>query len=102
MEEVKKIMSEKEKKKMYNTTYYTKHRNEMLIKLREKEQCPLCGKIISLSNLSRHQKGSGCINKKCCDNEKLKQTIKIDKYEFQALKDKLSELEDKITQNQVN
>jgi hypothetical protein len=97
MEEVKKL-SEKDKKKMYNTKYYNKHRNEMLVKLREKEQCPLCGKMISLSNLSRHQKGSGCINKKCCE----KQTIKIDKNEFQELKDKLIELENKMKNNTSN
>jgi hypothetical protein len=51
--------------------------------------------MISLSNLSRHQKGSGCINKKCCE----KQTIKIDKNEFQELKDKLIELENKMKNN---
>jgi hypothetical protein len=99
MEEVK-ILTDKEKKKMYNTTYYTKHKTDMLIKLREKVQCPLCNKLISLSNLSRHQKGTGCINTKCADITKLmKDTIKIDKNEFQLLKDKLNELENKIKLN---
>ena len=44
------------KKKVYNLTYYNKHRSIILEKLKEKKKCIHCDKVIQLSNYSRHTK----------------------------------------------
>jgi len=51
----------KSKKKVYNLTYYNKHKSQILEKLKEKRECPFCDKVVALSNLSRHRKN--CKNK---------------------------------------
>lgn len=45
-----------EKQKIYSKTFYQKHRNEVLEKIKEKVPCVKCGKCISKSNTSRHLK----------------------------------------------
>ena len=58
--EEKQIINEendiKSKKKMYNLTYYNKHKSKILEKLKEKKTCINCDRIVSLSNMSRHNK----------------------------------------------
>ena len=46
----------KSKKKVYNLTYYNKHRSSILEKLKEKKTCIYCDRIVQLSNFSRHTK----------------------------------------------
>ena len=46
----------KSKKKVYNLTYYNKHRSSILEKLKEKKTCIYCDRIFQLSNFSRHTK----------------------------------------------
>ena len=46
----------KSKKKVYNLTYYNKHRSKILEKLKEPKMCIHCDKIVQLSNFSRHTK----------------------------------------------
>ena len=46
----------KSKKKVYNLTYYNKHRSKILEKLKEPKICMHCDKIVQLSNFSRHTK----------------------------------------------
>jgi hypothetical protein len=46
----------KSKKKMYNLTYYLKHKNLILEKLKEKKTCINSDKIVQLANFSRHTK----------------------------------------------
>ena len=46
----------KSKKKVYNLTYYNKHRSKILEKLKEPKICIHCDKIVQLSNFSRHTK----------------------------------------------
>ena len=46
----------KSKKKVYNLTYYNKHRSKILEKLKEKKTCIYCDRIVQLSNFSRHTK----------------------------------------------
>jgi hypothetical protein len=62
MEEEKKIkpIINKELKKEYNLNYYTKHREIILTKIKEKVPCKLCGCLISGSNTSRHWKSKKC------------------------------------------
>ena len=43
----------KSKKKVYNLTYYNKHRSSILEKLKEKKTCIYCDRIVQLS---RHTK----------------------------------------------
>ena len=58
--EEKQIINEendiKSKKKMYNFTYYNKHKSKILEKLKEKKTCINCDRIVQLSNFSRHNK----------------------------------------------
>jgi len=91
-----KIMSEQDIKRGYNLKYYNKHKQEILEKLKEKIACPRCGKFISMSNMSKHKKRSGCINTKLCDKEPTETTPEVEKNEIQELKDKILELENKI------
>ena len=46
----------KSKKKVYNLTYYNKHRSKILEKLKEPKICMHCDRIVQLSNFSRHTK----------------------------------------------
>ena len=46
----------KSKKKVYNLTYYNKHRSKILEKLKEPKICIHCDRIVQLSNFSRHTK----------------------------------------------
>jgi hypothetical protein len=46
----------KSKKKVYNLTYYYKHRCKILEKLKDKKTCIYCDRIVQLSNYSRHTK----------------------------------------------
>ena len=46
----------KSKKKVYNLTYYNKHRSKILMKLNVPKICIHCDKIVQLSNFSRHTK----------------------------------------------
>ena len=50
------IKSDRNKKKVYNLTYYNKHRCKILEKLKEKKTCINCDRIVQLSNFSRHTK----------------------------------------------
>ena len=50
------IKSDRSKKKIYNLTYYNKHRSSILEKLKEPKTCMHCDKIVQLSNFSRHTK----------------------------------------------
>ena len=50
------IKSDRSKKKVYNLTYYNKHRSKILEKLKEPKICMHCDKIVQLSNFSRHTK----------------------------------------------
>ena len=46
----------KSKKKVYNLTYYNKHRSKILEKLKEPKTCIYCHRIFQLSNFCRHTK----------------------------------------------
>ena len=50
------IKSDRSKKKVYNLTYYNKHRSKILEKLKETKKCINCDRIVQLSNYSRHTK----------------------------------------------
>jgi hypothetical protein len=50
------VKSDRNKKKVYNLTYYNKHRSSILEKLKEKKTCVNCNRIVQLSNFSRHVK----------------------------------------------
>jgi len=67
--EEKQIINEendiKSKKKMYNLTYYNKHRSKILEKLKQTKKCINCDRVVQLSNYSRHTKR--CL-KTVCDN----------------------------------
>ena len=59
------IKSDRSKKKVYNLTYYNKHRSKILEKLKETKKCINCDRVVQLSNYSRHTKR--CL-KTVCDN----------------------------------
>ena len=48
--------SDRSKKKVYNLTYYNKHRSKILEKLKETKRCINCDRVVQLSNYSRHTK----------------------------------------------
>ena len=50
------IKSDRSKKKVYNLTYYNKHRSKILEKLKETKKCIYCDRVVQLSNFSRHTK----------------------------------------------
>jgi hypothetical protein len=50
------IKSDRSKKKVYNLTYYNKHRSKILEKLKETKKCIYCESVVQLSNYSRHTK----------------------------------------------
>jgi hypothetical protein len=50
------IKSDRSKKKVYNLTYYNKHRSVILEKLKQTKKCINCDRIVQLSNYSRHTK----------------------------------------------
>jgi len=50
------IKSDRSKKKVYNLTYYNKHRSSILEKLKQTKTCIYCNSIVQLSNYSRHSK----------------------------------------------
>ena len=50
------IKSDRSKKKVYNLTYYNKHRSKILEKLKETKKCITCDRVVQLSNYSRHTK----------------------------------------------
>jgi len=51
------IKSDRSKKKVYNLTYYNKHRSKILEKLKETKKCIHCNRVdVQLSNYSRHTK----------------------------------------------
>jgi hypothetical protein len=50
------IKSDRSKKKVYNLTYYNKHRSKILEKLKETKKCINCDRVVQLSNYSRHTK----------------------------------------------
>jgi hypothetical protein len=60
------IKSDRSKKKVYNLTYYNKHRSKILDKLKEKKTCIHCDRFIQLSNYSRHTKR--CLKLKSVSN----------------------------------
>ena len=57
----------KSKKKVYNLTYYNKHRSSILEKLKEPKTCIYCDRIVQLSNFSRHTKRCKKKLKTVCD-----------------------------------
>jgi len=59
------IKSDRSKKKVYNLTYYNKHRSKILEKLKQTMKCINCDRGVQLSNYSRHTKR--CL-KTVCDN----------------------------------
>jgi len=64
--------------KEYNRKYYAEHKSEIMKKLCTKEKCPLCGKLISHSNMKNHQQKSQCKakqNQKTVDIEALQTEI---------------------------
>ena len=50
------IKSDRSKKKVYNLTYYNKHRSKILEKLKQTKTCVNCERVVQLSNYSRHTK----------------------------------------------
>ncbi len=73
MEETK-VLTEQEKKKMYNLKYYNKHKEQVLLKMKVKTPCELCGKVLTLANMTRHQESRSCINN--CDKKCKRDLIK--------------------------
>lgn len=53
-------LTDQQKKKIYNMTYYKKNRLVVLETLKEKKECELCCKLISSSNMHRHKNSSAC------------------------------------------
>jgi len=88
------ILTDQEKRKIYNKTFYEKHKQEVLQKCKEKINCELCGKSSTKSNLYKHQHSRNCIN-----NGFVKKT-KND--EIAELKQQLTLLETKLNQHISN
>ena len=85
-------LTEQQKKKIYNMTYYKKNRLVVLEKLKAKQQCELCGKLVSSSNMHRHKNSGACIHNGFEKVSKKDQMIEM--------KNKINELETKI--NEIN
>ena len=64
----------KEKKKGYNQTYYNKHKIDLLEKMKVKEPCHICDKLISKTNLRRHRRK--CDENRCVKREEFWDQIK--------------------------
>ena len=65
-------------KKIYNRTYYTKHKDELMGKMLLKVECCICKKLVTSCNLKRHHKSLKCkslqmnhdsTNNHHCDND---------------------------------
>jgi hypothetical protein len=67
MEDNNNIQLKQEKKRVYNNTYYDKHKSDILEKIKVKVPCGICDKLISKSNYSRHV--NKCREKHLCDLE---------------------------------
>ena len=81
----------KERRKEQNQRYYAKHRAERLENIKEKKEYNLCHKLVSSSNMNRHQKGGSCLNKDCTRKKKVS--------EIQSLKNQINELKSKLNEN---
>ena len=55
-------MEIEDKRKAYNNKYYQKNKEAILTKIKEKQPCEFCKKLITVPNMYRHQKSSACIN----------------------------------------
>ena len=84
----------KERRKEQNQRYYAKHRAERLENIKEKKEYNLCHKLVSSSNMNRHQKGGKCLNKDCTRKKKVS--------EIQSLKNQINELKSKLNENELN
>ena len=62
-------------------------------KMKEKKECDLCHKLVSSSNMNRHQKGGSCLNKGCTRKKKVS--------EIQSLKNQINELKSKLNENEL-
>lgn len=76
-------LTDQEKRKNSNKNYYMKNRAIVLEKIKVKQSCELCNKVITACNMLRHQKSSACINNGC---------VKVSK------KDKIAEIQNKINE----
>ena len=74
-----------EERRAYNKDYYAKNKKEILGKLFTKEECELCGRMVSHQNILKHRTSSYCISRRKNDDMKL-------------MKEKILQLERKLAE----
>jgi hypothetical protein len=60
-----------EQRKLYNQQYYNTHKKRISDMLLKKVDCPLCNRVISYSNLQRHQTTPLCLKNRTKDSSEL-------------------------------
>jgi hypothetical protein len=60
-----------EERRQYNKEYYAKNKKEILTKLFTKEECELCGRMVSHQNIFKHRTSSYCLSRRTDDTIKL-------------------------------
>ena len=56
--------NEKEIRKQYNATYYSKNKAKIAEQISKKEQCCYCKRLVSHQNIFKHQKSTYCANRR--------------------------------------
>ena len=65
-----------EERRQYNKEYYAKNKKEILTKLFTKEECELCGRMVSHQNIFKHRTSSYCLARRT-DQARSDDTIKL-------------------------
>jgi hypothetical protein len=78
-----------EARKLYNKKYYESHKTVIGAKLAEKRNCPVCGSIVTMQNMTKHRQTSKCKAKQQAD----------DKKELAIIKEELHQLRDEFRGN---
>jgi len=76
-----------EQRKLYNEQYYKTHKKRISEMLLKKVECPLCNRIISYSNLQRHQTTPLCLKHR-----------KKDKSDLELIKEQVDKLTQELNQ----
>jgi hypothetical protein len=63
-------------RKLYNEQYYKTHKKRISDMLLKKVECPLCNRVISYSNLQRHQTTPLCLKHRTNDKSELEEIRK--------------------------
>lgn len=62
-----------DQRKLYNEQYYKTHKKRISDMLLKKVECPLCNRVITYSNLQRHQTTPLCLKNRLKDKSELEQ-----------------------------